>query len=447
MPPFRRLARLASATALALGLTQPGLAAAQEQPIRTTFVRHASAVLGLLYEPATPGPRAKIGVLVTHGGDYLAFPACSELAKRGYRVLCEYPSGDDFDRTLKETGMAMTWLKQVPGVEKTVLLGHSGGATIVTAYQAIAENGIAFCQAAEKIHKCPDNLAGLPKADGVVLPDANIGNAAMMLFSIDPAVTDETTGMKTDPALDMFNPANGYRKGGTAYSPEFTRRFFAAEAARYNRLVGYAEQRLALIEAGKGRYSDDEPLDIPGASSLGPNNKLYSQDTRLLSSSREAWPLFHKDGSTSTGIVHSVRVAEPVEPKTASFGFAAMKTTVRKFLSGSAIRVDPDFHYDEHAVHGVHWTSTYASPPGNVEQVSVPLLTLGMTGHWEGLAAEEIYNHAKSADKSIGFIEGASHMLDTCKACETTPGQFGDTTKTTFDAIDAWLSKAGRFLP
>jgi hypothetical protein len=39
----------------------------------------------------------------------------------------------------------------------------------MTAYQYIAEGGVKACQGAEKIHKCPDELAGLPAADGVVL--------------------------------------------------------------------------------------------------------------------------------------------------------------------------------------------------------------------------------------------------------------------------------------
>lgn len=52
---------------------------------------------------------------------------------------------------------------------------------------------------------------------------------------------------------------------------------------------------------------------------------------------------------------------------------------------------------------------------------AVPSLALGMTGHWEGLAAEKIYDHAKSADKSRAFIEGADHIYRTCTKCETTP--------------------------
>ncbi|RYE91138.1 MAG: hypothetical protein EOO78_30780 [Oxalobacteraceae bacterium] len=77
--------------------------------------------------------------------------------------------------------------------------------------------------------------------------------------------------------------------------------------------------------------------------------------------------------------------------------------------------------------------------------MSVPLLVLGMTGHWEFLAAETIYDLARSRDKSIAFIEGATHLYTTCSKCEPHPGAFGDTLATTYDAIDRWLAKPKRF--
>jgi hypothetical protein len=42
-------------------------------------------------------------------------------------------------------------------------------------------------------------------------------------------------------------------------------------------------------------------------------------------------------------------------------------------------------------------------------------------------------------------VEGASHGYGTCRQCETTPGQFGDTLKTLYDYVDRWLGQKGRF--
>ncbi len=414
--------------------------------IKTTFVPLGMGVPGVLYEPIAPGEKGRIGVFVMHAGaDYLTFSACTELSKRGYRVLCANNSGGSLDRILLDAKRGVMYLRQYPGVEKVVLFGHSGGATVMTAYQDIAENGVKACQGAEKIHKCSDNLRGLPAADGVVLADANWGNAEMTLFSIDPAVVSNDRGMAVNPDLDLFSPQNGFNPAGSNYGVEFVRKFQRAEGERNNELIKLALDRLAAIEAGKGRFADDEQFTVAGAGSMGPNNKLFAQDIRLMSHTGKAWPLLHPDGSVTTEVVHSVRVPQNTKSLTPMLGLGAANTTVRTFLSNSAIRVTGDFGYDEDSVHGVDWTSSYSSPPGNVEGIAVPFLTVGMTGHWEYLASETIYEHARSADKTIAFVEGASHMYSPCRECEKTPGQFGDTVKTLYDYVDKWLGSKGRF--
>ncbi|HUO21738.1 MAG TPA: hypothetical protein VMU59_04415 [Caulobacteraceae bacterium] len=462
---FGLMATLAAAAALGLIGSAPARAQpmdergppkiAQIPGVKSTFVRLGQGEPGVLYEPTNPGTKAQIALFVMHSaGDYLSHSACTELSKRGYRVLCANNSNsksgafDDgrLDGVLLEAKRGIQFLRAYPGVKKIVLFGHSGGATVMTAYQDIAENGVKVCQDAIKVHKCPDSLAGLPPADGVVLGDGNYGVAEMTLFSVDPAVTDEASGVKLDESIDLFNPANGFKPGGSSFSPAFVHRFLAAEGARNNRLIKLAQDRLAAIEAGKGEFLDDEPFIVPGASLLGGNNRLFAQDVRLLSHTQKPWPLVHPDGSITNEIVHTVRVPENPQNTSPFMIRGAMKTTVRGFLSTYAIRTDKDFGYDEDSIHGVEWTSSYSSPPGNAEGISAPILTLGMTGHWEFLAAELVYDHAKSADKSIAFIEGATHGYTPCAKCEKTPGQFGDTVKTLYDYVDGWLSKPGRFM-
>jgi len=424
----------------------------QIEGVKTSYVKLSGGSPGVLYEPLNPGPKAAIALFVMHAsGDYLTFSACGELSKRGYRVLCANNSSsksgtfDDgiMDRVLLEMKAGVGFLKSYPGVSKVVLFGHSGGATLMTAYQMIAEGGVTACQGGQMIHKCPSTLAGLPKADGVVLADANWGQAEMTLLSVDPAVVSDDDGMKLNPALDMYNPANGYDPKGSHYSEAFRRKFLAAEGARNNALIDRAQARLALIEAGKGHYTDDEPFIVAGASFIG--NRLFSEDNALLARSRKAWPLVHADGAITTEIIHSERVPEGRGDPTRTMGMGALKTTVRNFLSSYAVRAEQDFDYDASGIRGVEWRSTYASPPGNVEGISVPLLALGMTGHWEGLAAETIYEHAASKDKAIAFIEGATHVYTPCDKCIKPAGAYGDTVKLTYDYVDNWISKADRF--
>jgi hypothetical protein len=70
-----------------------------------------------------------------------------------------------------------------------------------------------------------------------------------------------------------------------------------------------------------------------------------------------------------------------------------------------------------------------------------PLLVMGMTGSWEYLASETIFENAASEDKTIAFVEGAGHMFTTASHCERFPGEFGDTQKTIFDYADNWLRR------
>ena len=468
------LAALISASALMCGVASaqmpppgdrhgppPGFGPPQmPEGIHARFVPLSMGEPGVLYEPDVPGPHTSVAFFVMHASnDYLQFSACFELAKRGYRVLCANnttsKSGafDDgiLDDVITQAGNGVAWLRHQPGIAKVILFGHSGGATGRSAYQAIAEQGVAFCQKTTLIHRCSDRLAGLPKADGVVLVDSNFGQAAMTLFSIDAAVRDtgpsEDGAHTVDASLDSLNPVNGYHNGRAHFTAEFVNRYLAAQAARSRRLIARAQERVKAMAAGTANFTDDEPFIVPGAFVAA--NKLFPLDTALLEHSVKPWPLLHKGGVVTTEVIHSVRVATtgPMGPQTADRYASALKTTVKGFLSSYAIRTLPGYGYGaDSAIHGVDWHSTYAAPPGNVEAITVPFLTLGMTGSWEGLAAETIYDHSHSTDRSIAFVEGANHIYQPCRECEKTPGEFGDTVKTTYDAIDQWTAKPGRFL-
>jgi len=422
--------------------------------IKATFIPLGPGVPGVLYQPIAQGEKAQLGVFVMHAeGDYLRFSACTELSKRGYTVLCANnttPKGMvsldlNLDQILLDASYGVAYLRKMPGIKKVVLFGHSAGGAMMSAYQNIAENGLKACQGPEKVYKCSDRLSDIPPADGVMLVDSNWGLAGVMLFSLDPSVTDESSGRSIDPDLNLFNPKNGFNPNGSTYSAEFIHRFQSAVSKRNNFIVNSALDRLALINAGKGLYSDDEPFVVPGGILFGFNNKLFAQDIRLMSHTKKAWPLVHADGSITNEIVHSVRVAEAGANTTPTLR-GAVRGTVRTFLTTFAIRTTGAYGFDEDSVRGVDWSSNYGCPVGNAPGISVPMLVMGMTGHWEYLAAEDIYEAARTSDKTVAFVEGASHIYSTCKQCEKTSGQYGDTTKTTYDYIDGWLSKKGRFI-
>jgi hypothetical protein len=408
-----------------------------------------SGATGYLYQPVQPGAKSHLGIFVMHfAADYTSFSACTELSKRGYTVLCMKNSGGDLNHVLLDARSSIEYLHSYAGIDRVVLWGHSGGATLMTAYQMIAENGVAVCQGQEKLAKCPEQLGGGPAADGIILADSNWGNAEMALLSIDPAVLHNDDGMNINPALNLFDPKNGFNsKGNSDYSREFIQSFQHAVAVRNNSLIQLAESRLAAIEAGKGHFADDEPFVAAGAGSIGLNNKLFVQDTKLMAHTKKSWPLIHADGSVTVEMVYSLRRPSGSKSFTPLLNIGAINTTVRSYLVDSAIRVGNDFGYGADDVHGVDWTSSYSSTPGNVESIRVPTLVMGMTGGYEYLAAETIYANSATKDKSLAFVEGATHIYTPCRACEKTPGEFGDTIKNLYDYADRWLAQPGRFFP
>lgn len=388
--------------------------------------------------------------------DYLSFPVCMQLAERGYTVFCAQngaskwmgASDVDFENMMLSVSEGVDYLRNMTEVNHIVLWGHSGGGAMMAAYQNIAENGLSACNGSEKLYPCSSALANLSTADGVILVDANYGLSTMMLLSLGAEVTDERSGLNTNYSLSVYNPANGFNSTGASnYTEQFTKEFQSGVARRMQGLVAYAEGRLAAINAGNATFEDDEDLQIVDAAYGVTNNKFFSQDTRFLSRTVHPWPLLHKNGSTTTQIVQSVRVPTNFGPDTAaSYTDGAAKTSVKKFLSGYAIRVTDDFAYNATDFTGIQWNSSHMVPIQAVPGITVPLLTMGMTGHWEYLNAEKIYLNSGSNDTSICFVEGAQHTIDTCTECEKYPGQYGDTTKTAYDYIANWLGKSGRFL-
>lgn len=416
--------------------------------IRRTYTKlgdFPAIVPCMLYEPRNPGERSRVGIVLCHSDDdYIEFLPAMELAKRGYRVAAAHVSkwSNPLDIKMQEVGAVVDYLKRYPGVEKVLLLGHSGGATLMTAYQNAAENGASVFQGPERIIPL-DEIGTLTAADGVLLMDANLGNGIMSLVSLDPAIVDETSGVKRDPELDLFHPSNGYSEDGCCFSEAFIRKFLKAQAERMNRLIDFCQERVTLINQGKGNYLDDEPLNIPGGTQFGPNNKLFPQMPNYFSHTLEAQDLLHQDGSITHEIVPCLRKARPGANSAPMFHFGCLATTVKTFLKSSAVRVDPEtYGYDESQMYGIDWNSSYCVTVGNVDGITVPLLMMGMTGSYEYIAAEHAYRRAvKAADKTQIYVEGAGHNFTMAPEAEEYPGQLGDSVKSCFDYADQWISE------
>jgi pimeloyl-ACP methyl ester carboxylesterase len=398
---------------------------------------------GLLYEPAKATPKSRIALVYFHpNGNTFSEPLGPQMAKRGYRVLMvnRHSDGELPDEAFAPAiSAAIGYLRQLPDVQKVVLAGHSGGGHVVALYQNAAENGPSACTGPEKIAPCDATLVtGLARPDGLVLLDPTLGTFHQA-NAIDPA--NRPKGGSA--SLDMFASANGYdeKTRSASYSPAFIARFHAAQAARSMALTAQAKARLAALAAGQGRYSDDEPMIIPGMGNQAAGARLYQPDTKLLAHTKGAYVTLKADGSAPLGTIRSVRppLGEETRKNLGTLGLMTRNTTVRHYLAAAALRFEPGFALSENGITGVDWASATASTPGNARGIRVPTLVLTMNCHYLVVPDEIIFQNLAAKDKVLMAIEGATHLFQPCRA------EYGDTVGRTFDAVGAWLGGAGRF--
>jgi hypothetical protein len=128
-------------------------------------------------------------------------------------------------------GVAVDYARTLPGITRVILLGHSGGSPLMSFYQAVAENGVGYCQGPNKIVPCGNDLAGMTPADGLLFAEAHPGDGAQALRGINPSLSIVDGKLRVDPALDPFNPKNGFNpEGASHYPPEFRTKYYAAQS-------------------------------------------------------------------------------------------------------------------------------------------------------------------------------------------------------------------------
>ena len=420
-------------TAALLAIASP--LSAQSNP---TYIQFSpGTVKGVLYKPDS-GPAPHVAILIIHRtANVLGSPATRELASRGFMVLAVNPRSDNneavvnFEANALDIKSGVEFLRRQPGITKVVLWGHSGGGPATSFYQAVSEQGPSYCRGSNKLVECDDALAGLPKADGLILVDAHPGISVNLLRSLNPAVLDESDPKKLDPALDPFSPANGFKDGGARYSEDFKRRYFKAQADRMNRLIDRALVEQKAMKSGSGSYPDDNAMVITRFEGA----RLMELDPSIHHSTQKPQKLLKNDGTIVTQIVESVRVpARGYDKRNASFDGGARIATLRTFLSANAIRAKDSL--DE-----IEWCSSNNSTDCALPAITIPTLVTAMGAHYFIRDSEIHYERAASRDKEFIVIEGATHGISPCTACETTPGQYGNSQKNFFDYVTKWMQK------
>ena len=421
-------------------------AAAQSAPLYVPLGPANAA----LYRP-DHGPAAHVALLVIHRtADFMRHPACTELSRRGFMVLCvdtRFTNNEElvrFEDVALDVKAGIQYLRAQPGITRVLLFGHSGGGPTVSFYQAVAENGIAYCTNPERLVKCTSALAGLPPADGIVFADSHPGNPVNVLRGLNPAVLDESDPPSRgfDSSLDPFDPKNGYNPHGVStYSADFQRRYFAAQSRRMNALIDVSLAKLDAMAKGTYPYPDDDIVVIPrgGNPGSGPGAAaaLFTLDPSIAGVMSTARPekLLRNDGTIVRRVVRSVYVPDPkLEQLHLAFDTGTKILSIRSFLSANAVR-------STNALDGIEDCSSNNSTICAVQSIAVPELFAAMGAHYFVRDVEREYDVAKSRDKDYVVIEGSTHFFTPCVPCETTPGEYSNTMKNLFDYIRDWIDK------
>jgi len=223
-------------------------AVALVSPTRGRFNHGQYPCNGMYFTPS--GKQPKTAFIACHYTASFANHYLAEyMARRGYGFLgwdtrcvgAPVATGFSLEHALIDIGVGIRWLREQAGVEIVVILGNSGGASLMGAYQGQAQHP----------HLDPGSapaelMQNLPAADLYISLAAHPGRATILTEWLDPCVTDETDPLSCDPNLDMFNPTNG-----PPYSAEFVARYRAGQVARNERITKRAEQALADIAAGR----------------------------------------------------------------------------------------------------------------------------------------------------------------------------------------------------
>ena len=422
------------AVLLAIHPSVPPASAQARSPVKIeqTLVKADDGVSteGMLYWSGETLP--KTVVVTMHPNDdrqrhYMLRPA-AERGFAGYGMKSRW-SGEHgiHEELLLDIAAAVRYLKKERGFERVVFTGQSGGGSLFAFYQSQAET--------RPPGRLTETAAGDPldlnkhemlPGDGIVILNANEGEGLHLTHHLDPSILNENDPFSVDPSLDMYNPANGFKMPpeSSRYTPEFTKRFRAAQWARAERLTeqarAYIRERALYRALHKAPGFDQLPLErrleIERRAEHLPMMILYRSEADLDYTDQLTRPTDRAYGSNRSS-----------RPDVFNLEPEARTRTVR-----------PDVYL-----------STMSGPASrarlheNIRKVTVPTLVLVGTADrgtyvWE---QEKTHESAGAADKTIVKIEGADHAWNPSgpKAGD------GKQKDRMLDALFGWMAK--RFAP
>jgi pimeloyl-ACP methyl ester carboxylesterase len=234
------------------------------------------------------GRKPKVAMIATHYQiDFSEHYLADYLATRGIGFLGwntrfrGFESSFLLDHALVDIGVGVRWLREVQGIETVVLLGNSGGGSLMAAYQSQATDP--NVTALDGMRPAA-GLLDLPAADGLVTSAAHLGRPDVLAAWMDGSVVDENDPIATDPDLDLFD-----QRHGPPFPEDFVTRYRAAQIARNHAITDWVEDEYKRVRAAgfadrpftvMRTWADPRMIDPTLEPSRRPPNTCYIGEPR-----------------------------------------------------------------------------------------------------------------------------------------------------------------------
>lgn len=357
---------------------------------------------GILYRPPSGNPKTAV-YLMHPRGEFTRHYVVPGLTGRGYAVFghnSRYLNNDTdmvHERLLFDIAAGMRWLKE-QGFERIVLLGNSGGGSLLGFYQSQAEQ-----EPGERLTHTPGgeaiNLADeeMPVADLYIAVAAHLGEGRFMLNVLDPSVTNEMDPTSYDPDWDMYNPANGYR--GWPHAAEYDSAWVSAyrlrQRERNRRLDAIAREYLAEHSYFRGELRGE------GFETLAPERRgLIARRARL-----GRYMVIYRT------LANPAYLDPRIDPSNRPLGsiFSPGDPIIGNYGPGGLARV----------MTPRAWLSTWsglssqADLPDTIGHVTVPTLLVYADGDCDIFPSEqqELLHKSGARDKQLQYLPWTDHYL------------------------------------
>jgi len=336
-------------------------------------------VRGVLWTPPRGTPWKTAVILGHPRGDFSVHYACPLLAAAGYAVLgfgTRYQNNDTdclHENCIVDVKTVHDEMTR-RGAEAVVLLGNSGGGSLMAMAQA--QLGI---------------------GDGWVGMAAHPGEGVFMLQVIDPSVADETDPFSTVPELDMYNPDNGWRPWpeSCVYDTEWLATYRAAQVSRVARIDAIARASIDAANDAGGRLRG---LDKDVDTAAWREHRRHAVFTKYLTTYRTLADPAYLDLSIDPDERPMGSLFAFPDPFDANYGRGGLARTMtaRGWLST--------------------WSglSSHAKLADTMPHVKVPTLLVHPTADTEIRVwqAKEIVDAAGADDVTYLEMKGAPHYLE-----------------------------------